>query len=230
MIAATSEPSESDIKNAVDVENEARMLKDEDPLDGYKKDEWIANWKKEQLKEKQILNDSDMSFGTLGIIGDKAGKLVDMIEVANTGVLRYEFGGQPQEKFIMEKDREAVKMMIPFMALYIAGFAPKEVEDASRYVMSDTKKLGVSMKKGATYQEIVEYNKGKEVDKVQAFLIDKMRGSDDMKASERIIEEVKWIKDNGGLHNDKQMDKYIEIYERDGSVGTLDLEKIQKLK
>jgi hypothetical protein len=171
-----------------------------------------------------------MSFGTLGIIGDKAGKLLDMIEVANTGILNYEYAGQKQEKFIMEKDREAVKTMIPYMALYVAGFAPKEVEDASRYVMADTKKVGVSMKKGATYQEIVDYNKGKEVDKVQAFLIDKMRGTDDMKASERIIEEIDWINEKGGLANNKQMDKYIEIYERDGSVGATDMEKIQKLK
>jgi hypothetical protein len=230
MIEAASNPSDSTIQDAVNVENEARMLKGEDPLDGYKKNEWIANWKKEQIKDKQFLNDSDMSFGTLGIIGDKAGKLLDMIEVANTGVLNYEYAGQKQEKFIMEKDREAVKTMIPYMALYVAGFAPKEVEDASRYVMADTKKMGVSMKKGATYQEIVDYNKGREVDKIQAFLIDKMRGTDDMKASERIIEEIDWIKEKGGLANDKQMDKYIEIYERDGSVGATDMEKIQKLK
>jgi hypothetical protein len=230
MIEAVSNPSDSTIQDAVNVENEARMLKGEDPLEGYKKDEWIANWKKEQIKDKQFLNDSDMSFGTLGIIGDKAGKLLDMIEVANTGVLNYEFAGQKQEKFIMEKDREAVKTMIPYMALYVAGFAPKEVEDASRYVIADTKKMGVSMKKGVTYQEIVDYNKGKEVDKIQAFLIDKMRGTDDMKASERIIEEIDWINEKGGLANDKQMDKYIEIYERDGSVGATDMEKIQKLK
>jgi hypothetical protein len=57
-----------------------------------------------------------------------------------------------------------------------------------------------------------------------------MRGTDDMKASERIIEEIDWIKEKGGLANDKQMDKYIEIYERDGSVGATDMEKIQKLK
>jgi hypothetical protein len=230
MIEAVSDPSDSTIQDAVNVENEARILKGEDPLEGYKKDEWIANWKKEQIKDKQFLNDSDMSFGTLGIIGDKAGKLLDMIEVANTGVLNYEYAGQKQEKFIMEKDREAVKTMIPYMALYVAGFAPKEVEDASRYVMADTKKMGVSMKKGAIYQEIVDYNKGKEVDKIQAFLIDKMRGTDDMKASERIIEEIDWINEKGGLANDKQMDKYIEIYERDGSVGATDMEKIQKLK
>lgn len=187
-------------------------------------------WKEAYLEEERfkfLQYDAAGFGGTYRITYDKLVDLSESYDLAFNGEYKDD---RDQNKYILPEDRDILKSLwYGNLAYNIAGF-PAEYASLNRRIENNIKKSSsISEKKYDTYNE-VKAEKGRNLNKVETFLVKNMGGTKSQSGTERVLEEIDWIERNGGLQNQKQMDKYIEIFERDGSVGSTDLQKIQKLK
>jgi hypothetical protein len=224
VIEANVTLSESDKKDLIKAENEAREFKGEDAMTEIQEQEFIDKKEKELQESKQLMNESIQSFGTLSVLSGKMGEFNQLLDLVNNGKYTFEYKGNEITKYVMEKDRAGAKKMVAPMSAFMIGLMPAEVANINRYVMKQTgKKAGLTEKQWEAYNELEIKNPNS----VEEFLIRNMQGTKSQKAAERIKEELDWIERNGGLDNEKQRELYIKIYERDGSVNRSDMEKIK---
>lgn len=196
------------------------------PLDGKEAERWVETYLEED-RFKFLKYDDNGFGGTYRITYDKLVDLSESYDLAFNGKFTDD---RDQDKYILPEDRDILKSLwYGNLAYNIAGF-PAEYASLNRRIENNIKKSSsISEKKYDTYNE-VKAEKGRNLNKVETFLVKNMGGTKSQSGTERVLEEIDWIERNGGLQNQKQMDKYIEIFERDGSVGSTDLQKIQKLK
>jgi hypothetical protein len=224
VIEANVALSDSDKKDLIKAENEAREFKGEDAMTEIQEQDFLAKKERELQESMQLMNESIQSFGTLSVLSGKMGEFNQLLDLVNNGKYTFEYKGNEITKYVMEKDRAGAKKMVAPMSAFMIGLMFAEVANINRYVMKQTgKKAGLTEKQWEAYNELEIKNPNS----VEEFLIRNMQGTKSQKAAERIKEELDWIERNGGLDNEKQRELYIKIYERDGSVNRSDMEKIK---
>lgn len=210
--------------------NDERELNGSRPITGKEADRWKEDYIEEN-RFKILAYENKGMGGTYRITYDKLVDLSKSYDLAFNGEFSEERYGKTETKYILKEDRELLKgMWYGNLAYNIAGF-PSEYSSINRRIENNIKKKSaISEKKFDTYNEVVEYKDGKDLNKVELFLVKNMNGTKSQSGFERIKDEIVWIDENGGFKNDRQMDKYIEIYNKDGSVSGVDMDKIHKIK
>lgn len=219
---STEDSFDEQAERMYEAEMAIRAAEGKEPLDkeNYKK-KYIDN----NLRLKIEAYQGGGSFGSLGITFQQLQELKKSYDFAFNGEYETGEGVTKTTKYVADKYREPSKQMFYWNLAYnVLGF-PRELSNVSRGVDRQIqKKHGMTEK---AYETTKELKGGKDLNKLEEYLVTKIRATKDATAVERIKEELKWIEDNGGL-TDSQVDKYIEIYERDGSVVYSDLQKIKK--
>jgi hypothetical protein len=82
------------------------------------------------------------SLGLLGISGARALQLYDMSVLAAGGSYEDDYG---RKKYLSEKDKEAIAMLIPIAVLSNIGLAPSEVNSIVRSSLADAKRSGTTV-------------------------------------------------------------------------------------
>jgi hypothetical protein len=221
--------SSGETKEALKKHNEERELNDQRPLVGREADRWMENYQEEDRFKIRGYTNENMA-GTYTITYNKLVELKKSYDLAFNGKYEQDMYGKVQKKYILKEDREVLKNMWYGNAITnILGF-PSEYSSVNRRVENNVKKKSaISEKKFDTYNDVVSH-KGGELNKAELFLVKNMDGTKSQSGTDRVIEEIEWIKENGGFDNERQMDKYIEIYQKEKSVNSSDMYEIKKIK
>jgi len=221
--------SSGETKEALKKHNEERELNGQRPLVGREADRWMENHQEEDRFKIRAYTNENMA-GTYTITYNKLVELKKSYNLAFNGEYEQDMYGKVQKKYILKEDRDVLKYMwIGNAITNIAGF-PSEYSSVNRRVENNVKKKSaISEKKFDTYNDVVSH-KGGELNKAELFLVKNMDGTKSQSGTDRVIEEIEWIKENGGFDNERQMDKYIEIYQKEKSVSSSDMYEIKKIK
>jgi hypothetical protein len=221
--------SSGETKEALKKHNEERELNGQRPLVGREADRWMENYQEEDRFKIRGYTNENMA-GTYTITYNKLVELKKSYDLAFNGKYEQDMYGKVQKKYILKEDREVLKNMWYGNAITnILGF-PSEYSSVNRRVENNVKKKSaISEKKFDTYNDVVSH-KGGELNKAELFLVKNMDGTKSQSGTDRVIEEIEWIKENGGFDNERQMDKYIEIYQKEKSVNSSDMYEIKKIK
>jgi hypothetical protein len=224
-----SKSSSGETKEALKKHNEERELNGERALVGKEADRWMENHQEEnRFKIRGYTNDN--MAGTYTITYNKLVELKESYDLAFNGEYEQDVFGKVQKKYILKEDRDILRYMFIGNAITnIVGF-PSEFSSVNRRIENNIKKKSaISEKKFDTYNDVVSH-KGGDLNKAELFLVKNMDGTKSQSGTERVIEEIEWIKNNGGFDNERQMDKYIEIYQKEKSVNSSDMYEIKKIK
>ena len=221
--------SSGETKEALKKHNEERELNGQRPLVGREADRWMENHQEEDRFKIRAYTNENMA-GTYTITYNNLVNLQKSYDLAFNGEYKQDMYGKVQKKYILKEDRDVLKYMwIGNAITNIAGF-PSEYSSVNRRVENNVKKKSaISEKKFDTYNDVVSH-KGGELNKAELFLVKNMDGTKSQSGTDRVIEEIEWIKENGGFDNERQMDKYIEIYQKEKSVNSSDMYEIKKIK
>jgi hypothetical protein len=224
-----SKSSSGETKEALKKHNEERELKGQRALVGKEADRWMENYQEEDRFKIRGYTNENMA-GTYTITYNKLVELKKSYDLAFNGEYEQDMYGKVQKKYILKEDRDVLKYMWYGNAITnILGF-PSEYSSVNRRVENNVKKKSaISEKKFDTYNDVVSH-KGGELNKAELFLVKNMDGTKSQSGTDRVIEEIEWIKENGGFDNERQMDKYIEIYQKEKSVNSSDMYEIKKIK
>jgi len=120
---------------------------------------------------------------------------------------------------------------MPYYLAWSALGIPAEFGSVFRKIENNVKKENkLTEKQHEALNEVLEATGRKKEGEVEKYLVKKMRATQTESSSERVLNELDWIDSQGGLKNERQVKKYIEIFETEGSVGIRDMQEIQKLK
>jgi len=222
---------EDDAKEALKTENEARELSGKPALEGKKAQEFIDNYIEERrIKASQY--DSQGPGGVYRITLDKGIEVYKSLNLAYNGEFESEgFGGKMETKYIDSEGQDKMKEIMPYYLAWSALGIPAEFGSVFRKIENNVKKENkLTEKQHEALNEVLEATGRKKEGEVEKYLVKKMRATQTESSSERVLNELDWIDSQGGLKNERQVKKYIEIFETEGSVGIRDMQEIQKLK
>lgn len=222
---------EDDAKEALKTENEVRELAGKPILEGKKAQDFIDKYIEER-RYKASSYDSQGPGGVYRITLDKGVELYKSMNLAYNGEFETEgFGGRMETKYIDSEGKDKMKEIMPYYMAWAAFGIPAEFGSIFRKIENNVKKEHkLTEKQHEALNEVLDATGRKKEGKLEKYLVTKMRATQNESASERVLNELDWIESRGGLKNERQVQKYIEIFEADGSVGIRDMEEIQKLK
>lgn len=130
---------QSGARTMIDVVQDFMEIADEDKVNIYnvKKEDFIRN------------------LGLFGIAADRANQLASLIYLSATGKFKDDYG---KDKYLNEKDRDALKYLIVPALMSSTGLAPSEVNTVIRNAMSNSKK-DASSKVGGKSEEDLRFDK-----------------------------------------------------------------------
>jgi hypothetical protein len=215
------------------LKNENIMLEDEgeDPITGDDAKKWIEKYVEDNRVKVQSY-EAQGPGGVYRIAFDKLSELYDTYKLASEGSYESEgFAGKPITKYIDEQGREDIKEILPYYAAWSALGIPAEFGTIFRKYESKIKRdNGLTEKQKESEKEVLKESNKEKLNDLEFALVKKLKGTTTQSGAERVIEELNWIKENGGVKGDRQIKKYIEILEKNGEVMYDDLKKIQSIK
>ena len=181
-----------------------------EPMDAIDKKNFI---KKYIADQKMIFTNYEskpelgLDLGSAGIIFDQGGKLIDLSTAATTGIITEEYDGKITEKYISEEDSKWIVRALIEKSIFLTIGLPKEVDDVTNLILKVVSKRSMNERQNEKYLEIKKLNKGKEISKIQDFII---HTSTNLKSS---LHELEKIEEKGGL-TDQQTKVYIQVRNR----------------
>ena len=218
--------SQSDIDNAVDKKNKALEEARKDPMDDIDKKNFIKKYIAEQkmvftnYESKPIFG---LDLGSAGIIFDQAGGLIDLSTTAATGIMTKDYNGKITEEYISKEDSKWIQGALIEKSLFLFLGLPKEADDITNLILKVVSKRSMNERQNEKYLEIKKLNKGKEISKIQDFII---HTSTNLESS---LDELEKIEEKGGL-TDEQTKVYIQVRNRlqDGYLSGPNIDRIKE--
>ena len=160
-----------------------------------------------------------LNAGTYTILYQKSVEAYDLEEMVRTGKVIEEGEYGTKEKFLLPEDVSKLKAMLEIDGAFILGFLPADLHSVSKNVQKIIKRRALTEVQMEKYKEIK-----KEYGNVPDYVLGIIK--DTRKEVPKIIEEMEWIKREGGLTKDQEK-KYMSIMKKNGEVTVGDLRKIK---
>lgn len=160
-----------------------------------------------------------LNAGTYTILYQKAVENYNLEEMARTGKVIEENDYGTKEKFLLPEDVSKLRTMLALDGAFILGFLPADSHSISKNVQKIIKRRALTEVQMEKYKEIK-----KEYGNVPDYVLGIIK--DTRKEVPKIIEEMEWIKREGGLTKDQEK-KYMSIMKKNGEVTSDDLRKIK---
>jgi hypothetical protein len=222
-----------DAENALKLHNEQRESEGKYKLEGEEAKRFMDRYIEEESKHVAMYDAEGPGLGVYFIPAQKLMTLIDTWQSASDGSYEVEgFGGEKITKYLDNNGIDIMKKIATWRTLYGAsGGVPAELSSSFNKLEGQVKKkYGMSEKQKDAHDAVLkEFNK-KKPNMVESYLIRKLKGTSAQTGAERVIDELKYINENGGLSNENQMKKYIELFESKGYVNSNDLTQIKTIK
>jgi hypothetical protein len=208
------------IDDAVDKKNLMLEVLGKEKMDDNKKEKFIKKFKKDH--EYQLFNDEKKSYGTIGIGADLYYEVMDNAKTAYTGKYTQDYMGNESERFLLPKDQENIQNAVIFETLFALGILPRDVNTISKNIIKLSKKNSLTENQFEKYKAIEKETGGK----VTGWKMDLVNSTSKI---ETTLEELKWIKEYGGL-TEKQGKEYIKLSKLVDEVSYTELMDLQSGK
>jgi hypothetical protein len=213
---------DSDAKKALSDVNKERESNNKRKIEGVEAERWIAKYISENRFELSDF-ESEGGYGMYSITYQKAKDLHKSYNLAYNGEFSEEgFGGSATTKYILDKDRQVLKEMFPYVAAYnIIGF-PSEIGAVQRRVESHVKK-----KKGLTentydnYNDYLKLSNKKTVNEIEEYLLRNTKSTDKHKAANRVKAKVDILRSIGAFESEAKTKKYMKLLQENDRFNEL---------
>jgi hypothetical protein len=213
--------SDEDIKQAIQDQNDARMLKGGEPMDAEQETNFVKALKSKNTYAVTFQNESiGRQYGVPGIAFDTYTELAEMSRLAYTGEFEDDMGYGPKLKHISKKDQEIVKWTLLPMMLYSTGLVPKDAGVVSRKVVNTVKKRAISDNKFKNVGYLKDELGRKPKDWEESLVMNTT------KKIPTLVDAIKFAERFGGL-TESQGKEYAKLIELTGDYGYMDLKRIQ---
>lgn len=213
--------SDEDIKQAIQDQNDARMLKGGEPMDAEQEANFVKALKSKNTYAVTFQNESlGRQYGVPGIAFDTYTELAEMSRLAYTGEFEDDMGYGPKLKHISKSDQEIVKWTLLPMMMYSTGLLPKDAGVVSRKVVNTIKKRAISDTKLKNVGYLKE-ELGRKPKEWEESLV-----MNTTKKIPTLVEAIKFAERFGGL-TESQGKEFAKLIELTGDYGYMDLKRIQ---
>jgi hypothetical protein len=206
---------EADAKKALALVNEQRKKDKKRQLEGIEAERWIEKYIAEnRFKLSDFENDS--KYGMYSITSNKMAELHDSYLLAYEGKYTVEDNrGNKTTKYVLEKDREILKKMFPYMVVYNAVGFPAEISSLNRKVETAVKKKGITEGMSDTYNEYLKKTSKKKINALEEELLRTTKATDKYSAVERVIQKAEIFEKAGKFNDEKTIEKTLKKYKSD---------------
>ena len=213
--------SDEDIKQAIQDQNDARMLKGGEPMDAEQEANFVKALKSKNTYAVTFQNESlGRQYGVPGIAIETYIELAEMSRLAYTGEFEDDMGYGPKLKHISKSDQEIVKWTLLPMMMYSTGLLPKDAGVVSRKVVNTIKKRAISDTKFKNVGYLKE-ELGRKPKEWEESLV-----MNTTKKIPTLVEAIKFAERFGGL-TESQGKEFAKLIELTGDYGYMDLKRIQ---
>ena len=213
--------SDEDIKQAIQDQNDARMLKGGEPMDAEQEANFVKALKSKNTYAVTFQNESlGRQYGVPGIAFDTYTELAEMSRLAYTGEFEDDMGYGPKLKHISKSDQEIVKWTLLPMMMYSTGLLPKDAGVVSRKVVNTIKKRAISDTKFKNVGYLKE-ELGRKPKEWEESLV-----MNTTKKVPTIVEAIKFAEKWAKLTESEEKE-YAKYFMKTGDYNYLDLKRIE---
>ena len=213
--------SDEDIKQAIQDQNDARMLKGGEPMDAEQEANFVKALKSKNTYAVTFQNESlGRQYGVPGIAFDTYTELAEMSRLAYTGEFEDDMGYGPKLKHISKSDQEIVKWTLLPMMMYSTGLLPKDAGVVSRKVVNTIKKRAISDTKFKNVGYLKE-ELGRKPKEWEESLV-----MNTTKKVPTIVEAIKFAEKWANLTESEEKE-YAKYFMKTGDYNYLDLKRIE---
>ena len=134
-----------------------------------------------------------------------------------------DYNGKITEEYISEEDSKWIERALAEKVVFLTIGLPKEADDITNLILKVVSKRSMNERQNEKYLEIKKLNKGKEISKIQDFII---HTSTNLESS---LDELEKIEEKGGL-TDEQTKVYIQVRNKlqDGYLSGPNIDRIKE--
>jgi hypothetical protein len=220
---------EADAKKALADLNKQKEADGKRKIEGVEAERWIAKYISENRFEISDFQ-QEGNYGMYSITYQKAIDLYDSYNLAYNGEFsETDFRGNVNTKYVLDKDREVLKDMFPYIAAYnLIGF-PAEMQSVQRRVENHVKKQKLTEKTFDNYNDYLKLSGKKTVNEIEEYLLRNTKSTDKYKAANRVKAKVDILKSIGAFESEAKTKKYMRLLQENDRFNELLNEKASKI-